>query len=136
VRTSSRVYLHSKYEQIPKESSEEKKEDEPTKLAIGVDGGFDMMPKYTVTKVFQLFVLTQQPNPDDIVGSSDVSRLGEFIPLPFVEQKMAKDLPARVVHDECTGAEGHLGMEVPEFVRNICLEVVNHDGMSSRMQVS
>ena len=136
MRTSSRVYLHSKYEQIPKESSEEKKEDEPTKLAIGVDGGFDMMPKYTVTKVFQLFVLTQQPNPDDIVGSSDVSRLGEFIPLPFVEQKMAKDLPARVVHDECTGAEGHLGMEVPEFVRNICLEVVNHDGMSSRMQVS
>lgn len=136
MRTSSRVYLHSKYEQIPKELSEEKKEDEPTKLAIGVDGGFDMMPKYTVTKVFQLFVLTQQPNPDDIVGSSDVSRLGEFIPLPFVEQKMAKDLPARVVHDECTGTECHLGMEVPEFVRNICLEVVNHDGMSSRMQVS
>jgi len=131
VRSKSRVYLHEKFDQIPKKpNTEEKKENEPTKLAIGVDGGFDLTPKYSVNKTFQLFILTDTPSAASLSEESH-SCPGEFFPLPFVVQQMARDQPSCVVH-----ADGdHVGLQVPEFVRNICLEVINHDGMTSRMKL-
>jgi hypothetical protein len=134
VRTNARVYLHAKYEQIPKDKtdSEEEKEHQqaPTKLAIGVDGGFDLSPKYKVTKSFQLYVFTTTPSHDNRDSCT-----GEFIPLPFISQQIARDLPSCIVSLAGDDAAGHVGLLVPEFLRNICLEVLNHDGMTSRMQV-
>lgn len=139
LRTNSRVYLHSKFEQVPKDkenislsSSEEEKGQQqvPTKLAIGVDGGFDLSPKYNVIKSFQLFVFIDLPTSDN-----QSSCKGKFVPLPFVQQSMAQDVPECIVHLDEDAAAGHAGVGVPEFVRNICLAVLNHDGMTSRMQV-
>ena len=133
IRTNSRVYLRCKYDQVPKEkaSSGEEEEKKPTKLAIGVDGGFDLSPKYSVSKTFQLFVFTDHPTPDNSASCG-----GEYIPLPFVNQQMARDKPACINSLEGDAMAEHVGRHVPEFVLNVCLEILNHDGMSSRMKVS
>lgn len=141
VRTNSRLYLHAKYDQVPKEKTNEEEKNgsqhqqTPTKLAIGVDGGFDLSPKFKITKNFQLFVFTTLPtieNEATCMGEGG----GVFIPLPFLQQQMARDLPESIVHMEMTeSGRGHVGFQVPEFVRTLCLDVLNHDGMTSRMQV-
>lgn len=124
----SRVYLHSKYEQVPKENDEQ--DVAPTKLAIGVEGGFDLSPKFTVVKSFKLFVFVDLPS-----ANNQASCAGEFIPLPFILQPIARDQPVRVVTDPAAGENGHIGLQVPEFVLNVCLEVLNHDSVTSLMQL-
>ncbi len=135
LRTNSRLYLHAKYEQMPKKNdildNNGVSQETPTKLAIGVDGGFDLSPKFTVNKSFCLFVYTEKPS-----AANKDSCPGQFIPLPFVVQHIGRELVPSIVHDVTSNSIGHIGLQVPEFVRNICIEILNHDGMTSRMQVN
>lgn len=53
-----KIYLHQKWTQVPHVRSEnEKTQDEPTKLAIGVEGGFGNDPKFDVVKEHNLVVV-------------------------------------------------------------------------------
>lgn len=62
-RTRSSLYLHAFYERVPNEPSPIPSEGNPTKLALGVPGGFDLQapPSYTVTKTHSLLVFSEPP---------------------------------------------------------------------------
>lgn len=55
-KTGSKLYLHEKWTQVPKPKSEAS-EVAPTKLAIGVEGGFMSEEKYDVVKEHHLVVV-------------------------------------------------------------------------------
>jgi ubiquitin carboxyl-terminal hydrolase 5/13 len=93
-RTGCKLYLHEKWEQIP--IIEELASAAPTKLAIGVEGGFAGAPKFEVQKESFLVVV------------DDNSESHSF-----------------PISDE----------SIPEFVRNICQAVLEHQGMRSNMQL-
>lgn len=139
LRSHCRVHLLLQYSQEPKNSAGEdtsadvekdveRKDDHPTKLAIGVDGGFDLGPKYTVEKKFYLSVFLEEPTKEN---KNSCPR--EIIPLPFKELKTAPDIPSGIVEVEAN--EEHIGMQIPEFLRSICLAILNHEGMGTRMQL-
>lgn len=53
-----KIYLHQKWTQVPHVPGEDEKvTDEPTKLAIGVEGGFSNGPKFDVVKEHSLVVV-------------------------------------------------------------------------------
>lgn len=91
--TGCKLYLHSKWLQLP---IVEDFTPAPTKLAIGVEGGFAGAPKYELQKDYFLVVV------DENYGSHS---------FPISDAN------------------------IPEFVRNICLAVVQHQGMRSNMQL-
>ena len=93
-RTGCRLYLHEKWTQIPIEN--DSNPEEPTKLAIGIVGGFAGAPKFDVQKEHSLVV----------VGDDGVPRN-----FPLTD------------------------LSIPEFVRNICDAIINHQGMRSNMQL-
>lgn len=88
------MYLHLKWTQIPIET--EPSEEAPTKLAIGVDGGFAGTPKFDIQKENRLAV----------IGEDNVPH---FFSLE--------------------------DQNVPEFVRNVCMAIYEHQGMRANMQV-
>ena len=70
-RTGSSLYLHSRYERLPREDAPASSEGDgaptskpvPTKLALGVLGGFDLQapPPFTVSKFHSLVVFSGPP---------------------------------------------------------------------------
>ena len=74
VKSGSKLYLHQKWNQIPKEKHEG--ESEPTKFAIGIEGGFIGESLFDVVKEHALVIVTK--NGKQSFPLPDVS-LPEFI---------------------------------------------------------
>lgn len=60
VRSGSKLYLHQKWTQIQKEKPAG--ESEPTKLAIGIEGGFIGESQFDIIKEHSLLVITHDGN--------------------------------------------------------------------------
>lgn len=74
-KSNAVLYLHEKFHQIPRETSNESEEkQEITKLAIGVEGGFNTQKKYDIIEEYSLIILTE--NKESILAT---------IPLPSTE---------------------------------------------------
>lgn len=74
-KSNAVLYLHEKFLQIPRETSTESEEkQEITKLAIGVEGGFNTQKKYDIIEQYSLIILTE--NKESILAT---------IPLPSTE---------------------------------------------------
>jgi ubiquitin carboxyl-terminal hydrolase 5/13 len=58
-KSNARLYLHEKYHQVPVETDKPEEESHITKLAIGVEGGFDTKDKYKTEKEHYLVVLSE-----------------------------------------------------------------------------
>merc|ERR1719223_56811 len=85
-KSRSKLYLNQKWSQVLKEDETKDKEDatEPSKLAIGVEGGFMSESKYDIVKKHSLVVLTES---------------GSFDSYPFPEcQKDIPEFIANIIH--------------------------------------
>jgi ubiquitin carboxyl-terminal hydrolase 5/13 len=96
-KSNSRLYLFEQWQQIPKETVSDEHQ-EISKLAIGVEGGFNTQPKYDIIKEHSLVILNE--------AKTDIQLT---IPLP--------------------------NNELPEFISNICNEIIKHEGMRSNLDV-
>lgn len=97
IKTGCKIYLHQKFHQIFNEI-DEKVADEPTKLAIGIEGGFSTERHYEIIKEYSLVVI-------------DESRKSHILTWPTSDN-------------------------VPEYLQVVISNIIEHEGMKSRMQVS
>lgn len=118
-----KVYLHQKWAQVPHHSTEEEKAiDAPTKLAIGVSGGFNSAPKYDTIKENWLVVLR---------GGNEVTT----VPLPCSElpEFISNVLDAIISHEgmkknmQLTSWEADQEKSISKYAEG--LEQVNPTGM-------
>ena len=61
-RTGSKLYLHLKWTQVPVENESKMDSKVPSKMAIGVDGGFITEEQYTIVKETSLLVISTSGN--------------------------------------------------------------------------
>lgn len=116
-----KVYLHQKWTQVPHVRSEEEKSNEPTKLAIGVEGGFGNTPVYDTVKEYSLVYL----------------RGAELVTIPFPNTELpefiSNVLNAIIDHEgmkkmlQLSSWEADQEMIVSKYAEN--LEQVNPTGM-------
>lgn len=92
--TGCKLYLHEIWRKIPI-LPKENEENNPQILGIGVEGGFQVTPKYDIEKQHTLIVITGN-------GPIEISLTEE---------------------------------NLPEFVRNVCEGIINHQGMKENMQI-
>jgi len=108
-KTGTVLYLHFAYTKVPK-ASIVGEQTEPTKLAIGVDGGFQTEPQFDISKIHSLVVMPQKlfislPNadlPEIVIQACDAAiahsgalhqqEVAAWQEEPLVVSKYAKDL--------------------------------------------
>lgn len=124
-KTGCRVYLHFQYRQVLKSSktyseskmgdnSKEDKSVEPTKLALGVEGGFMVdRAKYDILKKHSLVAILN--------GVEDM----HFIPLQYQEKENGN--PSSI---SCEFSN------VPEFILNVAKAIIDHEGVRTNLGVN
>jgi ubiquitin carboxyl-terminal hydrolase 5/13 len=79
IRTGCKIYLHQKWFQVPKNINETKHDEKsvaPTKLAIGIEGGFAIENEYEIVKEYNILVVS---NNDQVILSFPNSEIPEFV---------------------------------------------------------
>jgi ubiquitin carboxyl-terminal hydrolase 5/13 len=119
LKTNSKLYLHLLWRKIPSSSQdkkemeqegggmeEQREEENPTILGIGVEGGFNPVPKFDILKTYALTVLTDTSGPVEI---------------PLFRDSNEED--------------AHTNLQLPEYLLNICQGVIDHQGMKENLQL-
>eukprot|EP01036_Dinobryon_divergens_P026939 gene26942-35638_t len=122
--TGCRVYLHFKYTQILKGSqvkAESNGSDStevsapPTKLAIGVEGGFMTdSSKYDIVKDHNIVVV--------------MNGVENLVSIPIQYTAKERDIPSSISCDQWAG--------MPEFLLTVAKAIIDHDGMRSQLSVN
>ncbi|KAK3270733.1 ubiquitin-specific protease ubp14 [Cymbomonas tetramitiformis] len=108
IKMNQGLYLHLKYVKVPKETPAQS--DEPTKMAIGVEGGFSLEDQYTIEKTHSLVVFPDMktipypcPELPELViqsldalikhaGSRHQDEVAAWEEAPLIESKYAENL--------------------------------------------
>lgn len=76
IDNNNQIYLHLKYTQTPKVNETN---DDPNKLAIGIDGGFNLETKYNINKEYSLVIVTNIINKTLDIITLPNNNIPEFI---------------------------------------------------------